>query len=211
MRQRRYKPKPLREEKKLLIVANGKTEEEYFCQFPVRGQLLRVLLWPSIDNRKLLRKAVEAREKQIRENKYLEDIDETWIVIDRDSHAPNPRDRQDFERVLRDAEGNNVKVAYSNNAFELWYLLHFKYEKDTLNTAELTRRLNKELGKAKTGYTYRKPAPQMYELIHYKQEKAIQNAEKLYLSHKDTPPVDANPSTTVHKLVEILKSMRRRQ
>ena len=210
MRQRRYKPKPLREEKKLLIVANGKTEEEYFCQFPVRGQLLRVLLYPSIDNRKLLRKAIEARQKQIQEKKYLKDIDEAWIVIDRDSHLPNPRDKQDFERVLQDAGDNNVAVAYSNNAFELWYLLHFKYEKDALNTEELIRRLNKELGKAKTGYVYRKPAPQMYELIHPKQEKAIQHAERLYLSNKNTPPVDANPSTTVHKLVETLKSMRQR-
>ena len=207
MQKHRYKHRPLREQKKLLIVVSGKTEEEYFCRFPVPGQLLKIVLCPKIDNKKLLRKAIEIRHKQTRENKYLDDIDETWIVIDRDLHTPNPKDRREFIGVLEGAKTDNIKVAYSNNAFELRYLLHFKYEKDTLDSQELIRRLNTELKQAKMGYLYKKPAKQMYRLIHSKQEQAIKHASKLYLNKKDVPPVDANPSTTVYKLVELLNSM----
>lgn len=210
MQQHRYKHRPRREEQKILVITNGQTEEEYFCQFPVPGQLLKIKCFPRIDNKRLLRQAAAFRQAQIRENKYLDDIDSTWIVIDRDANISNAGDKQHFIDVLKKAGEENVNVAYSNDAFELWYLLHFKYEKDTLNAQELKLRINKELKKDKIDYSYKKPAKRMYGLIDTKQDQAIANAKRLQQHQKGIPAVDANPSTSVYKLVEVLKSMRQK-
>jgi hypothetical protein len=58
------------------------------------------------------------------ENIYNRTIDRLWVVFDRDSFSPN-----DFNNAVHRCQ--NVKpvigCAWSNEAFELWYLLHFHY------------------------------------------------------------------------------------
>jgi len=45
-----------------------------------------------------------------------------WCVFDRDSFPP-----KNYNAAIDNARTNDLKVAYSNEAFELWYLLHFDY------------------------------------------------------------------------------------
>ena len=45
-----------------------------------------------------------------------------WLVFDRDEWRAEV-----FNQVIAQAERKNIQVAYSNQAFELWYLLHFGY------------------------------------------------------------------------------------
>ena len=155
----KYRPKRRREKGKLVVVTNGQTEQLYFDQFPVLGGLSKIFCHPGISNRRLLKKAQSTRDNLIHKGEYLEDIDEIWIVIDRDPDPTNPRDAQVFRDILNDAKRSSINVAYSNPAFEVWYLLHFHYEAAAIETRELERRLNRSLKKTKVlTHKYKKPA-----------------------------------------------------
>jgi len=43
-----------------------------------------------------------------------------WCVFDRDSFTSHQ-----FNRAIKIAKNNQIKAAYSNEAFEIWYILHF--------------------------------------------------------------------------------------
>lgn len=64
----------------------------------------------------LVREAISAREQEKQKGKSFNFC---WIVFDKD-------DYQDFDEAIEFAGKNGFEVAYSNQAFELWFLLHFK-------------------------------------------------------------------------------------
>ena len=53
-----------------------------------------------------------------------------------------------------------------------------------------------------TGIQYKKNMPGLYWILKSKQNKAIENAERLEREHSK---IDINPSTTIHILIKILK------
>ena len=60
------------------------------------------------------------------------DYEYKWIVIDRDKEYKGGGHRvEDFKEALSNAKNIrrdlHIDVAYSNDSFELWYLLHFDY------------------------------------------------------------------------------------
>lgn len=91
---------------------------------------------------------------------------------------------------------NNIKFAVSNEAFELWYLLHFHYYDTAMSRDEYSDKLSILMEKK-----YRKNQDDMYELIRDRQSAAINNANKLrknqydYFGRHDY--CNANPITTV--------------
>jgi hypothetical protein len=63
-------------------------------------------------------------------NITYKDFNSKWIVIDRDANigcARSGHNVQDFNNSIKDAKEKGIKVAYANDSFELWYLLHFRY------------------------------------------------------------------------------------
>ena len=64
-----------------------------------------------------------------KDNKYVLEVSgiEIWCVYDRDSES-NPNEiierNNEFNLAISSAEQNDVNVAWSNDAFELWVLLH---------------------------------------------------------------------------------------
>jgi predicted metalloprotease with PDZ domain len=46
--------------------------------------------------------------------------DQLWCVFDKDDFNDN-----DYNAAIQIAEVNNFEVAYSNQSFEYWFLLHF--------------------------------------------------------------------------------------
>ncbi len=48
------------------------------------------------------------------------DYDQVWCVFDRDDLLP-----RQISEALHYAQQGAIRVAFSNQAFELWYLLHF--------------------------------------------------------------------------------------
>jgi len=142
----------------------------------------------------------------IKEENIKTDIDECWVVFDKDDFD------RDFDNAINKARRKNLKVAYSNESFELWFLLHFDLVSSAIRrddyNSKLTDNLKKLTGNRKT--KYRKTTKNMFSLLKEMEEDAIRNAKYLLNMHKDeTSFLKKNPSTTVHLLVENLNKLKK--
>jgi len=171
---------------RFLIVCEGeKTEPNYFRSFRVPRDVVDVRgLGDNTLN--LVKKALELRRD--------DDYDQVWCVFDRDDFPT-----QNFNAAVELARKSGLHVAYSNEAFELWYLLHFNYHDTAISRRDYITKLSKLLGRP-----YVKNSERMYAELEGRQADAIRNAHRL-LAQRDPPnPAFDNPSTTVHLLVEQL-------
>jgi hypothetical protein len=196
----RYLSRPAASKEELpsiLIVCEGaKTEPLYFESFRVPS--LRLAIIPAG------RKHLSVVEMAIRELEKDSDYEQVWCVFDRDKNLRNKTDIQNFNSALSLAETNNFKVAYSNDAFELWYLLHFIFFDSQISRKDYIKKLDTYI---KGGYV--KNDPDIYTKLESKLDVAIKNAKKLYKNAEGISPVNADPSTTVFKLVEELRKYSR--
>ncbi len=149
-------------------------------------------------------KTALVKEVLKREDKIPEkDLDcEIWLVFDKDERG-NPKDNQDFNKSIQLSEKQGFKVAYSNDAFELWFVLHFKYtDADVLRSEHhdyLSNMLDCNYEKQGKNKDFSK---NLYSKLLEKQPVAIKNAEKLDIFHSNTEKhSDKKPYTSVHKLV----------
>lgn len=176
---------------RFLIVCEGeKTEPNYFHSFRVPKNVIDIRGLG--DNTiRLVQAAIKIRE----EGNY----DQTWCVFDRDSFPAN-----DFNAALILAEKKGIRVAYSNEAFELWYLLHFHYYQTGISRHDYSHMLTKLLKRE-----YRKNSESIYSDLEHLQDNAIKNAKRLLEQYNPPRPESDNPSTTVHLLVEELNKFSR--
>lgn len=178
-------------QKVFLIVCEGaKTEPNYFRGFKVAGRVLDVR-GVGDNTLSLVQQATALKEQG--------EYDQTWCVFDRDSF---PADR--FNRALELARQEGMRVAYSNEAFELWYLLHFAYHDAATARSDYGNRLSRLLGSR-----YAKNREDIFGLLELRQPEAIRNAERLMAQYRTLDPEADNPSTTVHLLVAELNKHRR--
>ncbi len=169
-----------------LIVCEGeRTEPHYFESFRVPKDVCRVI-GVGMNTVSLVEKTIALKEDG--------DYGAVWCVFDRDSFPS-----QNFNNAILLAEHHNIDVAYSNEAFEIWYLLHFHY-----HDAATGREQYKGMLTQRFGIPYKKNDKSVYERLLSRQEDAIKNAERLLDSYPNHSPVNDNPSTTVHKLVQEL-------
>lgn len=103
------------------------------------------------------------------------------------------------------ATKQNFKVAYSNEAFELWYILHFEFLHTGIPRIDYINKLTNLLGER-----YQKNSDAIYDNLFNKQETAIKNAEKLLKQYDKQNPAENNPSTTVNLLVKALNQKYRK-
>lgn len=171
---------------RFLIVCEGKeTEPNYFNAF----RLPKVVIIGDAGNpRAVVQKAIDKQKKE------PEGFDQVWCVFDKDEIPAEL-----FREAWQLAKQHDIQVAYSNEAFELWYLLHFNYYDTALSRSEYADRLTNLLGTP-----YRKNDKAIYQQLKEKQPQAIQNAEKLLSQYTPPNPAEDNPSTTVHLLVQEL-------
>jgi len=181
-----------------LIVCEGeKTEPNYFRSFPVDPTVIKLDIKGEGKNTKsLVEKAIEFKN-----DSESDETDRFWCVFDRDKNPKNPNDAQNFNAAINIANNNGLKVAYSNDAFELWYLLHFHYYNTQISRKDYPDMLTELLG-----HKYQKNSETIYEKLKDKQENAIKNAKRLLQEYDRPNPETDNPSTTVHLLVEELNS-----
>jgi len=172
-----------------LIVCEGeKTEPNYFKSFRLPTTTVKQILaeGKGYNTISLVQAVVEMKKK----NHY----DHVWCVFDKDDFSVC-----DFNAALELAARNRIDVAYSNEAFELWYLLHYSYFNTGISRSDYIQKLDKFLE-----FKYEKNANYMYDVLKDKQYQAIQNAERLLGAYPIKDPAVNNPSTTVHRLVEAL-------
>jgi hypothetical protein len=175
-----------------LIVCEGeRTEPNYFRAFPVATDV-QVHIYGAADNTlNVVRKAMELRADG--------DYNQVWCVFDRDSFPA-----QHVNAALSLAQHEGIAVAFSNEAFELWYLLHFHYYNTGISRHAYSTILHRLLG-----HPYEKNSTTIYQELEGRQATALRNAATLLATYPNRHPVDDNPSTTVHLLVQELNKVRR--
>lgn len=175
-----------------LIVCEGKTTEpDYFTSFRMTAATVRAV-GQGMSTVSLVKKAINIREAEERKKKRR--YDQCWVVFDKDDF---PAD--DFNRAISLAEANGFRVAYSNQAFEYWFLLHFVFIKGTLHRSEYAGMLTKLIG-----VRYCKIegfGATMYKLLKKRQLQAIRNAASVLKEVSRGNPAAEESSTTVHMLV----------
>ena len=124
---------------RFLIVCEGaKTEPNYFKKFRVPKTVIDVKGVGENPSR-LVQSTIILKAEAVEAD---EEYDQVWCVFDRDDWPP-----QDFNNAIHQAENHNFKVAYSNEAFELWYILHFEFLNTGIPRSDYIKKLTKLLGK----------------------------------------------------------------
>jgi len=179
---------------RILIVCEGKkTEPDYFRSFPVTSADIRIV--GEGFNTKSLVAYARRKEQEALEDK--DPYDRVWCVFDADSFS-----KEQFNAAVQMAESSGFRAAYSNEAFELWYVLHFEYLTAALKRGRYNTKLTGHLG-----VKYKKNRSDMYERLKSRQAQAVKRAEQLCALHKGLPPADRKPCTTVHLLVKELNGL----
>lgn len=171
-----------------MIVCEGeKTEPNYFKAFRITSVKVQV-----IGTGKNTENLVEYTNKFVKRSGI--DFEQIWCVFDKDDFK-----KENFYKAIELAKKYNYKIAYSNEAFELWYLLHFNYYSSAISRKGYIKKLENLLNKK-----YEKNDHEMYDVLINKQNEAIKNAKQLLSFHGKKHPYNSNPSTTVFKLVKEL-------
>ena len=202
----KYPVESLDKKKRFLIVCEGQTEELYFKSFPVVTADIKPVHQGS--SKSDLVACTHAYAEG-------EDYDEIWCVFDMDFKPGHNKQYEDYNNAINAAQDAGYKCAYSNDAFELWFILHYKYLDQALERSSYFKMLSdywnmsyERQGKIKAfaGKIYAR----LLNDENASQEKAIINARKLYDYQKEKVYHQQNPVTTVFFLVEeINKHLRR--
>jgi hypothetical protein len=129
-------------------------------------------------------------------------FDRIWAVFDKDSFSENQ-----FNNAIIHAEANEINCAWSNEAFELWFLLHFQYVNNGMSRQDYKGFLEREIKKAsKKDYSYRKNDINTYFMLkeHGNRAQAITRAKKLRGTFVNDRYANHNPCTLVYLLIEEL-------
>ena len=192
----------------ILIVCEGQTEKYYFESFPVLGIEIEAVNLKGETKLKL----VESTKEIIKS--FDKTFDEVWCVFDMDIKR-GADEFADFDNAINNALELGYKVAYSNDAFELWFYLHY----NITNAQHLRTFYYKELGK-RFGINYVREGKkydfcrQIYSILikdtNSSQSKAISRAKALFGEQKHLTYHEQNPVTKVYELVEVLNENLRR-
>lgn len=143
------------------------------------------------------------------------EVNEVWVVFDKDDADMEAGKIIRFNQAEQLIEQEKFQLAFSNEVFELWLLLHLTEVATTppLPRQEVYRQLSETLRQYDEYHDYQYDHQQAAgaEIIRIVQqvgseEQAIRRAEVLLTSHRNKPLFDTNPSTRVHLLVQSLRS-----
>jgi len=184
-----------------LIVCEGeKTEPNYFKAFEKNLPGNTVVLEIDGTGRNtigLVNYAIKHRDNSNRK------FDRVWVVFDKDDFPAG-----NFDAAILKASTNKINCAWTNEAFELWFLLHFQYMCSGLNRQDYIGYLEREIRQRSRNseYKYFKNDPDTYSVLqsYGNQYQAVQWARKLKETYNDQRYSTHNPCTLVHELIEEL-------
>jgi len=200
----------------LIVCEDGNTEPYYFRTFKehIREETIFLkAVGTGRSSKGVVEQAIIEREKMSEEaNK---NVDEVWAVFDKDDAEKVPANARRFTEAFEIAEKEKIKVAYSNEVFELWLWLHFSDVSSAkpIPRADIYSSLETAIRYHETHklFVYKHGKTEVIDaLIELGNEaKAIERAENLCLRAKENgrEPIDANPSTKVYILVKRLREL----
>jgi hypothetical protein len=164
------------------------TEPEYFKCFPVNTETKVEAIGLGRSKSAMVENVIERLngKQQLIDQKDFDPDRQIWCVFDFDRKGEQG-ESEDFDNAVRLAKENGIKVAYSNDSFELWFILHYQYLDAALTRKEFYDILSKHLG-----WNYEKEGKKsevsksFFGILYDKMETAIDNAEKLAVTHKGT-------------------------
>ena len=174
-----------------LVVCEGEnTEPDYFKAFRMTAATIKAV-GQGMNTVSLVNKAISIREaERARKRSY----DQCWVVFDKDDYPDN-----DFNQAILLAQSNGFRVAYSNQAFEYWFLLHFNMYMGAIHRNQYPDMLSKLIGMP---YSKIKGfGALMYRFLLSRQRQAIDNADAVLAEISHGNPAQEESSTTVQKLV----------
>jgi len=178
----------------LTIVCEGKkTEPIYFDDIRKQFRLstLRLSIIPDQGA------PISIVNRAIKEKKKASKDDDIWCVFDVEVIHENPT----FTKAVNLAKSNNINLAISNPAFEIWFLLHFeKTNRPFCNADEIIEYLKNylpEYDKSKS----------VFNELESKTSEAISNVCSIRNNSVDDWNNFPNPSTGVDILVTNIYSL----
>lgn len=187
----------------ILIVCEGKnTEPSYFKQFRLSSATIKPI-GEGYNTVSLVNRAFQLSQEK--------NYNQVWCVFDKDDFPV-----VDFNNAIAIAQSHNFGVAYSNQAFEYWLLLHFDdHQGAAMHRSNYNHKLNELLnpfGVSYDGENSKMITEEIFELLEgidikaetYRVDLAIARAKRNYNLLPHTNPAVEESSTTVFKLVEEL-------
>lgn len=181
----------LKYRQKILIVSEGeKSEPQYFNWLKKKWRVNAEIeiIGAAGAPKDVVQKAIslfkDARSKKT-------SFDQVWCVFDKDDF---PSDSIDEAFAI--ANRHQIRIAFSNESFEVWYLLHFNYFDSALGRRELCKKLSAELG-----FSYVKNDTKIFPKIQPQLTDAVRNARRLFEINGSTR---ANPVTGIFLLIKEL-------
>ncbi|HCI56401.1 MAG TPA: RloB domain-containing protein [Bacteroidales bacterium] len=195
----------LTEKPSILIVCEGEnTETSYFNQFRVTSAKVK-----SVGEGYNTISLVNRARALSQQGNY----DQVWCVFDKDDFNDT-----DFNSAIQIAVANNFGVAYSNQSFEYWLILHFNdHQGGGMHRDSYNDKINEHLKPFKVTYDgngTKLIEEDFFELLdgiddktsRKRAELAIDRAERNFNHFDHTNPAREESSTTVFRLVrELLK------
>lgn len=200
MSERYSRRQPFRQAKEeVLVVCGGQTEQIYFDTFksvfrPSLGNISIITAVEAKSPSQIIEYAIKARQKK-------DSYNAVWCVFDKDDFI-------DFDQAIAIAKKNGIGSAFSNQAFEVWFINHFRLLDTPMNRTKFKDELSKflEFPYDKSNYFITRTCKALLNEDMVK--TAISNARLGYERHI-TYTVPSTPSsfescTTVYQLVRSL-------
>lgn len=198
------RPEPeLKKKPTILIVCEGEnTEPSYFNQFRLSSATVKPI-GEGYNTISLVRRTIQLSDQ----GQY----DQVWCVFDKDDFSDT-----DFNNAIFMAKSNGYGVAYSNQSFEYWFILHFEnHQGGAMHRNDYNGKINRLLQPYNITYEDdKKVSEDFFELLigidedtgKKRADITINRAERNYNRFGHTSPAKEESSTTVFKLVkELLK------
>ena len=189
---------------RFLIVCEGKKTEPLYFEALITNHTSTVRE-VTIEGEGRATVALVERTEEIRrdlERKNNMSFDRVWVVFDKD-------DFDDFNEAIKKARKLGFQSAWTNEAFELWYYLHFEYLDTGIKREAYIDKLQDVFRKKMDddNFKYRKGNPDIYSLLQQygREDLAKRFAQQLRSQYTDTNYATHKPCTMVDKLVDELE------
>lgn len=188
------KPLRKREVRRILILCEDtKSSRDYFASFPHDKKQVEIkCVGTGMNTDSLMEYAVDIAKEARRARAQYERI---WVVFDKDSFP-----EENFNRAFELARTQpRITPCWSNECFEIWYLLHFHYRDTAIGRHDLWPEISGLIG-----CKYDKADDTLHQALAEKIVTALEHASKLAFENERAGTQTRNPSTRVHELVKAL-------
>lgn len=192
----------------LIVCEDENTERVYFESFKSRipGETIFLMaVGTGNDPLGVVERAIIERSKLA--TFCRKEVDVVWVVFDKDDADANPARIKRFEKAIEMGKSEQFQLAFSNECFELWLLLHFIDVDPAIPMGrkfiyeELQRVVRTFAGHE--DFVYKHGDKAILEKVAFlgDEQAALGRAETLIHAHKGVDLIDANPVTYVGRLV----------